>query len=94
MNTAGIALVVKDPYHKHGIGTGFSSYLTYLARRKGILGFTAEVLNRNRPAFKLFNKMGFYIKKENESGAYETTLLFKDIDKMLQRRSSDKKGYR
>lgn len=36
-----------------------TSYLTYLAKKQGLLGFTAEVLVGNEPVFQLFKKMGF-----------------------------------
>jgi len=81
MDTADIALAVGDQYQKQGIGTELIAELTYLAKRNGLIGFTAEVLMGNQPVFRLFNKMGFDIKKRNESGIYEMKLLFKDIDK-------------
>jgi hypothetical protein len=59
------------------------SRVTYLAKRKGLLGFTAEVLVGNQPVFRLFDKMGFDVQKRNESGVYEMKLLFKDIDQKL-----------
>ena len=83
MHTADIALAVRDQYQNQGIGTELITYLTYLAKRKGLLGFTAEVLMENQPVFKLFDKMGFDVQKRNESGVYEMTLLFKDIDQKL-----------
>lgn len=83
MDTADIALVVGDHYQKHGIGTELIAELTNLAKRSGLIGFTAEVLTGNQPVFKLFDKMGFDIKKQNESGIYEMKLLFKDINKEL-----------
>lgn len=82
MNTAELALVVNDQYQKQGIGIELIAYLTHLAKRKGLLGFTAEVLMGNQPVFKLFNKMGFDIKKKNESGVYEMMLMFKDLDRI------------
>jgi ribosomal protein S18 acetylase RimI-like enzyme len=83
MHTADIALAVRDQYQNQGVGTELITYLTYLAKRKGLLGFTAEVLMENQPVFKLFDKMGFDVQKRNESGVYEMTLLFKDIDQKL-----------
>jgi len=37
--------------------------LTFLAKRQGLLGFTAEVLMENQPMLHLFEKMGFDIEK-------------------------------
>ena len=83
MNTADIALAVRDQYHNQGLGIELIRYLTYLAKRKGLLGFTAEVLVGNQPVFKLFDKMGFDVQKRNEFGVYEMKLWFKDLDQKL-----------
>jgi acyl-CoA hydrolase/GNAT superfamily N-acetyltransferase len=78
--TADIALAVRDQYQNQGLGMELIRYLTCLARRRGLSGFTAEVLAGNQPVFRLFEKMGFGIQKENEFGVYEMRLSFKDID--------------
>ncbi|MFH1485922.1 MAG: GNAT family N-acetyltransferase, partial [Chloroflexota bacterium] len=38
---AEVALVVRDDYQGRGIGKELLSYLTYLAKKEGLLGFTA-----------------------------------------------------
>jgi len=53
------------------------SYLTYLAKREGLMGFTAEVLVENRPMLHLFEKMGFDIQKRSEQGVYELKMAFR-----------------
>lgn len=78
MHTAEVALVVQDKYQKQGVGTELLSYLTYLARRQGLLGFTAEVLVENIPMMHLFEKMGFDIEKRREEGSYEMRMRFRD----------------
>ena len=75
-HTAEVALIVKDEYHKKGIGTQMLSYLTYLAKKQGLLGFTAEVLIRNKPMQHLFEKMGFHIEKRTSENIYEMKLTF------------------
>lgn len=77
MYTAEIALLVRDEHQNQGVGEELLSYLTYLAKRHGLLGFTAEVLAENRPVFRLFDKMGFVVDKRNESGIYEMKAMFK-----------------
>jgi GNAT superfamily N-acetyltransferase len=77
MHTAEIALVVRDEYQKHGIGAELLSYLTYLAKKQGLLGFTAEVLVGNDPVFRLFQKMGFAVSRRNESGIFEMRAMFR-----------------
>ena len=75
--TAEVALVVRDDCQNKGIGAELLSYLAYLAKKRGILGFTAEVLAGNNPVFRLFKKMGFIVSKRIESGVYEMIAMFK-----------------
>ena len=75
-HTAEVALVVRDDYQNQGVGTALLTYLTYLAKRKGLLGFSAEVLVNNQPMLHLFEKGGFAIEKRREAGAYELRMLF------------------
>jgi acyl-CoA hydrolase/ribosomal protein S18 acetylase RimI-like enzyme len=78
MHTAEVAIVVRDEYQSQGVGTEILSYLTYLARRQGLLAFTAEVLVENKPMIALFEKMGFDIQKRREEGVYEMRLRFRE----------------
>jgi len=75
-HTAEVALVVRDDQQNRGIGTELLSYLTYLAKRQGLLGFTAEVLADNQPMLHLFEQGGFEIEKRREANVYELRLLF------------------
>lgn len=75
-HTAEVALVVRDDQQNRGIGTELLSYLTYLAKRQGLLGFTAEVLVDNQPMLHLFEQGGFEIEKRREANVYELKLLF------------------
>lgn len=78
MHTAEVAIVVRDEYQGKGVGKEILSYLTYLARRQGLLAFTAEVLVENKPMITLFEKMGFDIEKRREEGVYEMRLRFRE----------------
>ena len=77
MYTADVALVVRDDCQKKGVAGELLSYLTYLAKKQGLLGFTAEVLVGNEPVFRLFKKMGFDVSKRNEEGVYEMKAMFR-----------------
>ncbi len=76
--TAEVALVVRDDYQNRGIGTELLSYLTYLAKRQGLHGFTAEVLADNRAMLHLFEKMGFDIERRKAEGVYELKMRFRE----------------
>ena len=68
---------MRDEDQKKGVGTELLSYLTYLAKREGLYGFTAEVLVENQPMLRLFEKMGFDIQKRSEQGVYELQMAFR-----------------
>ncbi|HDP81424.1 MAG TPA: GNAT family N-acetyltransferase [Spirochaetes bacterium] len=76
-HTAEVAVVVRDDFQGKGVGLELISYMTYLAKKEGLLGFTAEVLVENRPMLQLFEKMGFIIEKRSESGVYELKMQFR-----------------
>jgi GNAT superfamily N-acetyltransferase len=77
-HSAEVAFAVKDEYHNKGIGTELLAYLTYLAKRQGLLGFTADVLAENQPMLHVFESGGFDIVKHNLAGIYEMTMAFKE----------------
>ena len=56
-HSAEVAFVIRDKYQNLGVGTEMLNYLTYLAKRSGLLGFTAEVLLENKTMIHLFEKM-------------------------------------
>ena len=75
-HTAEAAFVVRDDYQNQGIGTQLLSYLTYLAKNQGLLGFTAEVLLDNRKMLHVFAKMGFKIKRIMTEGVYQLNMTW------------------
>ncbi|HTY81836.1 MAG TPA: GNAT family N-acetyltransferase [Dehalococcoidales bacterium] len=77
-HVADIAFVVRDEYQNKGVGNELLSYLTYLAKRQGLLGFIADVLVENRPMLHLFEKQGFFIEKKTEGDMYELRMTFSE----------------
>jgi ribosomal protein S18 acetylase RimI-like enzyme len=69
--------VVRDDHQNQGIGTALLSYLTLLAKRQGLLGFTAEVLTENKPMLHLFESMGFDTEKKREAGVFVLKMAFR-----------------
>ncbi|HOO40788.1 MAG TPA: GNAT family N-acetyltransferase [Syntrophales bacterium] len=78
IHTAEVAFAVRDDYQRKGIGTMLLSYITYLAKRQGLLGFTAEVLANNQPMLHTFEKAGFTIEKRMIAGVFELKMIFND----------------
>lgn len=76
--TAEVAFLVKDKWQNKGIGMELLSYLTYLAKKNGLSGFTAEVLRENTSMLHLFESMGFDIEKQSDSGMLELKITFRD----------------
>jgi acyl-CoA hydrolase/RimJ/RimL family protein N-acetyltransferase len=77
-HSAEVAFAVRDEHQNKGIGPELLSYLTYLAKRQGLLGFTADVLAENKPMLHVFERGGFDTVKHNIAGIYEMTMAFKD----------------
>ena len=78
LHTAEVAFAVRDDYQQRGIGAELLAYLTYLARREGLLGFSAEVLVENRPMLHTFEQGGFDLEKRIIAGLYELKMTFKE----------------
>src|SRR5512139_2578517 len=77
-HTAEVAFAIRDEYQNKGVGSEILAYLTFLAKRQGLLGFTAEVLMENQPMLHLFEKMGFDIEKRTTTGVYELKMGFRE----------------
>jgi GNAT superfamily N-acetyltransferase len=78
-HTAEVALMVQDDYQNQGIGTELLTHLTYIAKKQGLLGFSAEVLKENRMMLHLFEKMGFNIQRETLPEVYTLKLMFREV---------------
>jgi acyl-CoA hydrolase/GNAT superfamily N-acetyltransferase len=77
-HSAEVAFAVRDDYQGQGIGTELLRYLTVLAKRQGLLGFTAEVLFENRPMMQVFERAGFDLEKKSAQGVYELKMTFRE----------------
>jgi len=75
-NRAEVAFVVRDDWHNLGIGSFMLRFLTSIARRNGISGFTAETLQENRAMQAVFNKSGLKVKSKLSEGVYSYRLDF------------------
>lgn len=74
-HTADVSFVVRDAYQNRGIGSELLSYLTQLAKRQGLLGFTADVLVENEPMLHVFEKL-LDVDKSVDSGVYSLKMGF------------------
>ncbi len=79
-HTADVAFMVRDEYQNRGIGSELLHYLTYLAKRQGLLGFTASVIMENEPMLHVFRKLGADIETVIDTGVLELTMIFLEND--------------
>lgn len=77
LHTAEAAVVVRDDFQHRGIATELIGYLTFLAKKQGLLGFTAEVLMENLPMMHLLEKMGYDMDKKGSDGVYKIRMSFR-----------------
>jgi hypothetical protein len=47
-----------------------------LAKKQGLLGFSAEVLLENRAMIQVFEKLGLPIRRRMQNGVYALTMPF------------------
>ncbi|MHB8830453.1 MAG: GNAT family N-acetyltransferase [Syntrophales bacterium] len=75
-HTAEAAFAVRDDFQNRGIAQELLSRLTSIARKEGLLGFTAEVIAENRTMLHVFEKGGFEITMRRDDCAYELKMRF------------------
>ena len=73
---ADVAFVVDGEYEGLGIASYQLAMLVKLAKGRGIMGFTADVLASNKGMMRVFEKSGLSVKACLGEGAYELTMPF------------------
>lgn len=71
---ADVAFVVDGDYEGLGIATFMYRMLIRLARQRGVLGFTADVLASNKAMMKVFEKGGGPVQARLEQGVYALSI--------------------
>jgi GNAT superfamily N-acetyltransferase len=73
---ADVALVVLDAWQGKGVGTALFRRLADVGRKRGVAGFTADVLVENGRMLAIFNKSGLRVESQLEGGAYRVRMTF------------------
>lgn len=73
---ADTSFLVGDTWQNRGIGIVLIEYLTELAKRDGLLGFSATVLAENRAMLRLFERMNFQMEIQISASVYDLTMGF------------------
>ena len=77
-NFAEAAFLVRDDWQGRGLGTRLMEALVEAARRHGIAGFTADVLERNEGMLRVFHKSGHAVESRLEDGVYNLSIPFRE----------------
>jgi len=77
---ADIAFVVQDKWQGCGLGTLLMKRMGEIAKVRGVAGFTADVLDSNKPMLMVFHKSGLHVRGETKEGMRHLTLLFDEPD--------------
>ena len=75
-NRAEVAFVVRDDWQNKGVGSFLLGFLTTIAKRNGIAGFTAEVLSENRAMQAVFNRSELKVTSERYGDVFSYSLDF------------------
>ncbi|MDI6616933.1 MAG: GNAT family N-acetyltransferase, partial [Syntrophaceae bacterium] len=73
---ADVAFVVDEKFQGLGIGSFLLNMLISIARKRGVEGFTADVLVENKPMLKVFEKAPFPLHAVVKGGMYGLTIPF------------------
>lgn len=74
---AELAVLVREDSRNLGVGTEILWYLKRIARRRGLLGFTAKIAKENEPALRLLEKAEFDLKRKTLRTEYLLDMRFK-----------------
>jgi len=75
---ADVAFVVDENFQGLGIGSFLLNALIGIARKRGVEGFTADLLIENKPMLKVFEKAPFPLHAVVKGGTYELTIPFSE----------------
>lgn len=78
---ADVAFVVDEQFQGKGIATYLFKRLIQIARERGVLGFTADVLATNKGMMKVFERSPYPISAVMDSGVYELSIPFDNVKK-------------
>lgn len=68
--SAEAAIVVRDDFQCKGIGFELLSYLTYVAKKQGLLTFVADIMPENLAVLRLIEKLGLEWERKWDSGTF------------------------
>jgi acyl-CoA hydrolase/ribosomal protein S18 acetylase RimI-like enzyme len=83
-NSAEVAFIVRDDWQGQGLGVSMFHQLLEVARKRGIMNFTADVLHDNARMLHIFHKCApTAIKSTLEGGVYHLSFSIRPGDKLF-----------
>jgi GNAT superfamily N-acetyltransferase len=76
---AEVAFVVRDDWQGQGLATRMLASLVEVARSRGLVGFTADVLVSNRAMMGVFLQSGLQVQTRLEGSTYELQMTFPPV---------------
>ena len=73
-SAAEIAFTVEEDFQGQGLASRLLRHLVYIARRKGVARFEAEVLPQNKAMLRVFANSGLRMTRKLDAGAVHVTL--------------------
>jgi len=73
---AEIAFVVCDNWQNRGVGTLLMKRMSEIARARGLAGFTADVLSRNKAMLIVFQRSGLEVMSQFDGSSYHLEARF------------------
>jgi GNAT superfamily N-acetyltransferase len=70
------AITVHDEHQGGGLGTFLLQHLTRIARSRGVLGFTGQILPSNSSVLRIFHKLAGKLSSRIEDGVYKFSYRF------------------
>lgn len=77
---ADVAFEARDLWQGQGLGTKLLAMLVEVARARGFVGFTADVLATNRAMMGVFLKSGLKVETRLDGGIYELRMTFPRVE--------------
>jgi GNAT superfamily N-acetyltransferase len=82
-NAAEVAFIVRDDWQGQGLGISMFNQLLEVARKRGIIKFTADVLHDNARMLHIFHKCApTSIQSTLEAGVYHLSFSIRPGDKL------------
>ncbi|WP_141726182.1 GNAT family N-acetyltransferase, partial [Actinacidiphila rubida] len=83
-NRAEVAFLVQDAHQGRGVASALLEHIAAVARERGILHFTAEVLPANRKMVKVFTDAGYTQERSFADGVVHLDLDLEPTDESVQ----------